>query len=441
MLKPPILSHQRDSFLEAHPPENGWKVYECFEELAFKLSLRYLLDFFRDRYPEALQRRFAVKAVETADLLGTPGKCHDAASGTEWDLQKELNGAGWLGSVELVWDGQPIHYYSYEIQKEGGTENVVLIGTKSNTALREFHHALDEYGQTRALKTREIIVANGENIPIPSVSWDDVVLPQGLAEDIRANVSGFFQSRERYRELGIPYRRGFLFTGPPGCGKTLTLKALANTTPFTFITVLNRGGMAEQHLEADIGHAFYLAEKHSPAIVLFEDLDKLVQSKYISLSHFLNIFDGLKVMDRVLVIATTNDPGALDPALLHRPSRFDRVWRFSLPKCEQRLALLARKGTRYFSKIALEEAAHNSDGFSMAYVQEIIVNALLECAHADVVPNDEHLLRSVKTLKKQRRSASKEDESLADRESLGFSPSPKRGVRELLHFPDGNGDE
>jgi SpoVK/Ycf46/Vps4 family AAA+-type ATPase len=433
MLKSPILSHQRDSFLETHPSEDGWKVYECGEELAFKLSLRYLLDFFRDRHPESLQRRFAVKAVETDDLLGTPGKCHAADPGTEWDLLKELNGTGWLGSVELVWDGQPLHCYSYEIQKEGGTENVVLIGTKSNTALRKFQHALDEYGKIRAQKgEREIIVANGENIPIPSVSWDDVILPPGFAEDIQANVNGFFQSRERYRDLGIPYRRGFLFAGPPGCGKTLTLKALANTTAFTFITVLNRGGMGGPHLEAHISHAFYLAEKHSPAIVLFEDLDKLAQSKYISLSHFLNILDGLKVMDGVLVIATSNNPGELDPALLHRPSRFDRLWRFSLPACEERRLLLQRKGARYFSEAALDEVAQKSGGFSMAYVQEIIVNALLACAHSGVTPEDKHLLWSLKTLKAQRKSASKSDEDLAERESLGFQ-APESRRPGLLH--------
>lgn len=427
MLKPPVLSHQMDSFLESHPLEDEWKVYECGEELAYKLSLRYLLDFLRDRHPEALQRRFALKGVETDDMLGTTGKCHDADSGTEWDLQKELNGTSWRGMVDLIWDKQPIHYYSFEIPKGDGTEDVILIATKSNAALREFHCALDDYSQTRARKGgREIIVANGDHIPIPSVSWDDVILPTGLAEDIQANVNGFFKSRERYQDLGIPYRRGFLFAGPPGCGKTFCLKALANTTPFTFITVLNRGGIAEPHLEGHIGHAFYLAEKHSPAIVLFEDLDKLVQSKYISLSHFLNILDGLKVMDGVLVIATSNNPGDLDQALLHRPSRFDRLWRFSLPTCDERRLLLQRKGARYFSEAALDEVAQKSGGFSMAYVQEIIVNALLACAHASVTPEDKHLLWSLKTLKAQRKAASKSDEDLAERESLGFRATSSR---------------
>jgi SpoVK/Ycf46/Vps4 family AAA+-type ATPase len=313
-----------------------------------------------------------------------------------------------------------------------------LVATKSNRALTAFHAVLEAYGRKRVkADQRKILVVNGRDIPAPNVSWDEVILPPGLLEEIRTNVDGFFKSRERYRSLGIPYRRGFLFTGPPGCGKTLTLKAMASTIEATFITVLTRARVREGEVE----YAFHLASKNVPAVLLFEDLDKLVnQSEFLSLSYFLNILDGLKVLDGVLVIATSNDPGKLDPALLHRPSRFDRVWKFPLPQYEQRLALLERKGAFWFSKAALEEAAHHSNGFSMAYVQEIIVNALLECAHADIVPSDAHLLKSVELLKAQRKSASKEEESLADRESLGFSPPP-RGLREFMRLPEEDDDE
>src|SRR6185312_14088076 len=100
----------------------------------------------------------------------------------------------------------------------------------------------------------------------------------------------------------------------------------------------------------------------------------------------LNLLDGLKALSGVLVIATCNEPDKLDPALIHRPSRFDRVWRFELPKYEQRLELLRRKGDTFFSESALETAVRRSEGFSMAYVQEIVVSALLECAHDDQPP-------------------------------------------------------
>ena len=437
MLQPPIITPQTDSFMEAHPLEDGWKVYECGDPVVIHGHQRYLLDCLKDLHPEALKRRVALKDA-TNTLLEYLEKPASSEHGN--DLNSDLDSEGWTGLVEIEWKGQPIHFYSYVIF--GGMEprEVNLVATKSNRALLEFLAVVESYGRSRLQpKERKILVVNGRDIPTPKVAWDDVLLPSTLKNDIRTNVDGFFKSRERYQRLGIPYRRGFLFAGPPGNGKTLTLKAMANSIEATFITVLTRARADER----DIEYAFHLANKNAPAVLLFEDLDKLVKhgSEHLSLSYFLNILDGLKVMDGVLVIATSNEPGKLDPALLHRPSRFDRVWKFLLPQYEERLALLERKGASFFSASALDEAAQNSNGFSMAYVQEIIVNALLECAHEDIAPNDAHLLKSVETLCRQRKSASKPDEDLAERESLGFSPQPRFGLRELLHPPDEDEDE
>jgi SpoVK/Ycf46/Vps4 family AAA+-type ATPase len=163
--------------------------------------------------------------------------------------------------------------------------------------------------------------------------------------------------------------------------------------------------------------------------VIFEDLDKLVQSENVSLSDFLNVLDGLQVLDGVLVIATTNEPGRLDPALLQRPSRFDRVWTFPVPDASQRLLLLQKKGRPYFSDRVLEEVAEKSTNFTMAYVQEILVNALLNCAHDGRDPDDASLMASLKTLKAQRKAASKLNEPIGDRETLGFQPDFRKLFR------------
>jgi SpoVK/Ycf46/Vps4 family AAA+-type ATPase len=146
----------------------------------------------------------------------------------------------------------------------------------------------------------------------------------------------------------------------------------------------------------------------------------MVQAKGDFAVPLLNLLDGLKVLNGVLVIATCNEPDKLDPALIHRPSRFDRVWRFELPKYDQRLALLRKRGREFFSNSALETAARRSDGFSMAYVQEIVVSALLECAHDDLRPSDDHLFKSLDKLRVQRKEASKPGESMDERESVGF---------------------
>jgi hypothetical protein len=398
---------QINSIVATHPSVDGWKVYECDRRYAEKMTLAYLLDYVRDNHPHVLKRRFALKNIDGHHLSDS------IEVGSEWDTQKELNADGWLGVVEIEWQGEPIHYYSFDMRAYGSDDTIFVIATKSNAALRNFLNGLSAYGHAREIPKPQVTVINGLNCPIPNVSWDDLILPPGIAKEIRGNVESFFAGRKWYQELGIPYRRGFLFTGPPGNGKTMTVKALANTTQAKFITVLTAATVRD----SDIYRAFYVAEKHSPAVVLFEDLDKLVQSDTVSLSLFLNLLDGLKVLDGVLIIATSNDPSKLDPALLHRPSRFDRVWNFPLPNYEQRYALLVKKGRGYFSMPVLEEVAHKSNGFTMAYTGR----------H----PDDASFLSSFKALKTQRKAASKETEDIADRENLGFRPQ----VGERRMFP------
>jgi SpoVK/Ycf46/Vps4 family AAA+-type ATPase len=301
-----------------------------------------------------------------------------------------------------------------------GCFGIYFVATKSLAAFRDLLLVLERYGKARLKeKKKEIYVVNGDNIPVTASSWDDLVLPAQMALDIRGNVEGFFASPGRYAALGIPHRRGFLFTGPPGCGKTLTLKTLASNVPAKFISVLGTADVDDGMLR----NALDLAQGCTPAVVLLEDLDRIVDAKGVSISHFLNLLDGLKVLNGVLVIATCNEPDKLDPALIHRPSRFDRVWRFELPKYDQRLAFLKKRGRDFFSESALEAAARRSEGFSMAYVQEIVVSALLECTHDDLPPSDDHLLKSLDTLRMQRKNASKPEESMEERENVGFCMS------------------
>lgn len=402
------LQRQSDRFLAAHLREAGWVVHQIHGDSGRELSLNYLLDCLRERHPAAITRCMAFPLVGAGDLRN-----RNPAS-------DEANAYTWRGTIELVWNGHENHCHKFSLVVGNGLEEMYFVATKSLAALRDLLLVLDRYGKARLKeKRKEIYVVNGENIPVTEHSWDDLVLPAQMARDIRTNVEGFFAGPERYAYLGIPHRRGFLLAGPPGCGKTLTLKTLAFNTPAKFISVLGTADVDDGMLR----NALDLAEGCTPAVVLLEDLDRMVQAKGISLSHFLNLLDGLKVLNGVLVIATCNEPDKLDPALIHRPSRFDRVWRFDLPKYEQRLELPRRKGGAFFSESALETVARRSEGFSMAYVQELIVSALLECAHDELDPTDDHLLKSLDVLRVQRREASKPGESMEEREAVGFCAS------------------
>jgi len=414
------VNHQIQSFLHSHPREDGWKIYHCCTPLVRSFFLRYLLDWLQGKHPESLKASAVGKEPTVQELRGAEEDFQVIELDTESDTQKELGSEGWIGSVEIEWKGSAIHFCSPFMEQCLAHEPLTLIATRSNAALRHLLHGLKEYGLTRERHdNREILVVNGPNLPKPPVSWDDVVLPSGLAEEIRSNVEGFFAGADNYRKLGLPFRRGHLFVGPPGCGKTLTINALANTVKATFIGVLPRSDVDDQCVE----RAFDWAVMHAPAVVVLEDLDKLLESRECSLAHFLRTVDVLKPASGILIIATSNAPEKLDSALLHRPSRFDRIWKFPLPRYEQRLALLRKRGGTFFSEGAQEQAARKSEHFSMAYVQEIVVNALLSSVHNGDTLGDDALLRSVETLRTQRKEASKPGESMDERESVGFYQS------------------
>ena len=416
-----FLKRQGEEFLAEHPREDGWKVYEFSATLQDSVSLRYLLDFLRDRYPAAVKRRQSVNEVRTPDMRGDAGDSHLIEPRAEWDIGKELDIYDWFGRVDIEWQGEPLHYLRVRVRSSNGRLSLrMMAAAKSNAALRSILREVKGYAKEREKNdAARIRVINDEDIPFPSGGWDDVILPSGMAADIRDNVKAFFSEagRNRYAELGLPYRRGFIFSGPPGCGKTLTLKALANTAEVP-VVVLQVRALVDEH---DLWQAFRSAQDKAPALLIFEDLDRLVSSREVGVSYFLNLLDGLKVTEGVLVIATSNYPQKLDPALSLRPSRFDRIWRFPLPEEGQRRMLLEKKGGCFFSSRTLDHVAKESRGFSMAFVQEIVVNALLSQAHLSVQPKDEDLLRSLAALHKQKKEATKEDEQMLDRESIGFN--------------------
>jgi hypothetical protein len=414
------VNQQIQSFMNSHSREDGWKIYHCCTPLVRSFFLRYLLDWLQGKHPESLKASAVGKEPTVQELRGVEGNSQAIELDTESDTQKDLESEGWIGSVEIEWKGSAIHFCSPFMEQCLAHEPLTLIATRSNAALRHLLQGLKEYGLMRERHdNREVLVVNGPNLPKQPVSWDDVILPSGLAEEIRSNVEGFFAGVDNYRRLGLPFRRGLLLTGPPGCGKTLTISALANNVKATFIGVLPRSDVDDQCVE----RAFDWAVMHAPAVVVIEDLDKLLESRECSLAHFLRTVDVLKPASGILIIATSNAPEKLDQALLHRPSRFDRIWKFPLPRYEQRLALLRKRGGTFFSEGAMEEAARKSEHFSMAYVQEIVVNALLSSAHNGDMPGDDAILKSVDTLRTQRKEASKPGEEMDEHESVGFCPS------------------
>jgi transitional endoplasmic reticulum ATPase len=225
---------------------------------------------------------------------------------------------------------------------------------------------------------------------VQSSSWDDVVLDPVLKQALIEDVEGFFDSRDLYHEFQVPWKRGIIFHGLPGNGKTISIKALmsrlqkrdSDPVPSLYVKSLKDRRLGSQWA---IRNIFRKARAMAPCLLIFEDLDSLIKGD--TRSYFLNEVDGLENNDGILMVGSTNHLDQLDSAIRDRPSRFDRKYHYKLPVHDERTAYaqywrskLEKSPRLEFPQDACSVIAAMTEGFSFAYLKELFVATLLVIA-------------------------------------------------------------
>ncbi len=252
---------------------------------------------------------------------------------------------------------------------------------------------------------------------IRAATFDSLVLPAGLLAELEQDLPRFFASRELYDRYRVPWKRGVLLIGPPGNGKTHAVKALVNRVgvPCLYVRTFNA---KYSTVDENIRRVFERARKVAPCVVVLEDLDSLVDAK--SRSVLLNELDGFAENTGVAVLATTNHPDRLDPALLDRPSRFDRKFTFELPGLDERRAFVVAWNASLDPDARLSEAgvgaiAGATEGYSFAYLKELLVSSLMAWIQtARPGTMDKTMLTQAASLREQMRAREATAESESD---------------------------
>jgi hypothetical protein len=214
---------------------------------------------------------------------------------------------------------------------------------------------------------------------IKGATFDNLILREGLKEGLREDLAQFFASRTTYETYNIPWKRGILLVGPPGNGKTHAVKAIINSIgqPCLYVKSVRVEHSTD---EENIRAVFERARKSAPCILVLEDLDSLLTPQ--NRSFFLNELDGFAANVGIVTLATTNHPEQLDPAILDRPSRFDRKYPFNLPELPERMAYISLwnatlQETLHISDAAILQLSEATDGFSFAYLKELFLSAMM----------------------------------------------------------------
>lgn len=233
-------------------------------------------------------------------------------------------------------------------------------------------------------------------LPRPELGAESVILPDGILGRIHRQVIGIAEQRDVLRRYGQHLKRGVLLYGPPGSGKTHTLRHLLSLTP-DHTCVLLSGETLE-----NIGLAARLARALQPAIVVLEDCDLVAEERDHMgggkplLFEVLDAMDGLDADADVTFLLTTNRVELMERALTQRPGRIDLAVEIPLPDEDARRQLirLYSPAARTFSDEVMDEIAHEIEGTTASFCKELIRRAVLLAAVAGEEPADDHLVQA-----------------------------------------------
>lgn len=232
------------------------------------------------------------------------------------------------------------------------------------------------------------MVSGAEMVEKPTTTYADVAGLDEQVESVREAIELPLTKPELFEKIGIVPPKGVLLVGPPGCGKTLLAKAVANQTDATFIRMVG-SELAQKYIGEGgrmVRELFSLAKEKSPSVIFLDEIDAIGAKRLDgstsgdrevqrTLMQLLAELDGFDALHDVKIIAATNRPDILDDALL-RPGRFDRVIEIPIPDDASRKAILSvHLNAMNTKKVSVGRVVERTSGYSGAELKATCVEA------------------------------------------------------------------
>ncbi len=234
-----------------------------------------------------------------------------------------------------------------------------------------------------ALKTIEPSSLREVTVEVPSITWEDIGGLETVKSELRESVELPLLKPDVFKKLGIRAAKGFLLYGPPGVGKTLLAKAVANESNANFISVKGPEVLSKWVGESEkaVREIFKKAKQVAPTIVFLDEVDSIAprRGQYGDtgvteriVNQLLTSLDGIEVLQGVVVLAATNRPDIIDPGLL-RAGRFDKMIYIPAPDATSRLKILQvhTKSMPLAKDVSLEDLAQKTEGYVGADLENL----------------------------------------------------------------------
>merc|ERR1711957_922994 len=271
-------------------------------------------------------------------------------------------------------------------------------------------------------------------VEVPDVHWNDVGGLEDVKRELHETVQYPVEHAEKYIKFGMNPSKGVLFYGPPGCGKTLLAKAIANECGANFISIKGPELLTQWfgESEANVRELFDKARAASPCILMFDEIDSIAKTRGGGgaggseagdrvINQILTEIDGVGARKNVFVIGATNRPDILDPAVI-RPGRLDQLIYIPLPDFKSRMAIFkaSLRKAPLDPAVDIEVLARSTQGFSGADISEI-------CTSASKLAIREAILSA-----EARKKEAEDEDSDEDESSSGSSKETTKVVGEQM---------
>jgi transitional endoplasmic reticulum ATPase len=250
-------------------------------------------------------------------------------------------------------------------------------------------------------------------IEVPTIHWDDIGGLEEVKQELKEAVEWPIKNPEMFTKLGIKPPKGILLYGPPGCGKTLLARGVATESEANFISIKGPEVFSKWVGESEkaIREVFRKARMAAPSVVFFDEMDSLVPRRGLGysdsgvservISQLLTEMDGIVALEDIVVIAATNRPDIVDPAVL-RPGRFDRLIYVPEPDEKTRLQIfkIHTKNMPLAKDVNLTELVAMTKSYSGADIEALCRESAMHALRRDVNAKEVTMMNFQETIKK-----------------------------------------
>jgi transitional endoplasmic reticulum ATPase len=287
-------------------------------------------------------------------------------------------------------------------------------------------------------------------IEAPNVEWNDIGGLEEAKRELREGIELPLKHPDAFRRLGIRPAKGFLLFGPPGTGKTLLAKAVAREAEANFIAAKSSDLLSKWYGESErqVSRLFQRARQVAPTVIFIDEIDSLAPERGGGIGEpavtervvntLLAEMDGLEELQGVVVIAASNRPALLDPALL-RPGRFDDLVYVSVPDRDGRLHILKIHTSKMplAPDVELETLADRTAGYTGADLEDLTRRAGLQALREDINISEIPMRLFESALRETRASVTEEMEREYRELAETLKSESPRGRRKQIGFAVG----